>query len=225
MTPLPGPPRPSPGRLLTPRLAHLPHARRHGPRQSRTERPREAQRPPLLVGQQCRPYRIRIPGRRVHDRQSGRFRHRSHPARHGPVQGGTALRTEHRARLPAASALGRQHQIGEVPPPPPHAHHCANAEADRPPLWITPCGKPRPGTRTAVPTTITGPIQLTLGRKHSPRINPVRRFRSAPLGESRPSAPPRIPHPPQNKSGRPRQGLAPAKAAAPDRAVPSRQPG
>lgn len=143
-TPLPGPPRPLPGRSLTPRPTHLPHARPHSPRQSRTERRRKAQRPPLLVGQQHRPYRIRVPSRRVHDRQSGRLRHRSHPARRGPVQGGTALRTERRARLPAASALGRQHQIGEVLPPPAHAHHCANAEADRPPLWITPCGKPCP---------------------------------------------------------------------------------
>ncbi|MDH6569944.1 hypothetical protein M2160_004965 [Streptomyces sp. SAI-117] len=124
--------------------AHLPHSRPHSPRQSRTEWPREAQHPPLLVGQQHRPYRVRIPSRRMHHRQSGRLRHRPHPAGRGPVQGGTALRTEHRARLPAASALGRQHQIGEVLPPPPHAHHCANAEADRPPLWITACGKLNP---------------------------------------------------------------------------------
>lgn len=123
------------------RRAHLPHGRPHGPRQSRPERPREAQHPPLLVGQQYRPYRIRVPSRRVHHRQSGRLRHRSHPAGRGPGQGGTALRTEHRTRPPAASTLGRQHQIGEVLPPPPHAHHCAQARADRPPLWITTCGK------------------------------------------------------------------------------------
>ena len=121
-------------------LAGLPHPRPHSPRQSHAERRRERQRTPLLVGQQHGPHRVLVPGRRVHDRQPGRLRSRSHPARYGPAQGGTALRAEHRARPPAASALGRQHQVREVLPPPPHAHHCANARADRPPLWITPCG-------------------------------------------------------------------------------------
>ncbi|MDQ0761257.1 hypothetical protein QF027_003892 [Streptomyces canus] len=152
---LPGPPRPPRRKSPTARLTHLPHRRTHRPRKSRTERRSQTQRPPLLVGQQHRPYRVRIPSSRVHDRQSGRLRHRSYPARCGPVQGGTALRTEHRARPPTAPALGRQHQIGQVPPPPPHAHHCANTEPDRPPLWITPCGKP-PSARTTVPTTISG---------------------------------------------------------------------
>lgn len=115
----------------------------HGPGQGRAQWCRQGQRTALLVSEQHRPHLVRIGSGRVHRRQPGRFRHRSHPARRGPAQDGTALGTEHRARPSTASALGRQHQIREVPPPPPHGHHCANARPTRPPLWTTACGQLR----------------------------------------------------------------------------------
>ncbi len=113
----------------------------YGPCQGRSERGRERQRTPFLVGEQRCPHLVLVGSRRVHHGQPARLRHRSHPARCGPGQGGTALRAEHRTRPSAASALGRQHQVGEVLPPPPHDHHCANTGTYRPPLWTTPCGQ------------------------------------------------------------------------------------
>ncbi len=150
--PYPNAPRPhSPPRRPTAVPTGLPKPRPHGPRQGRPERRRERQRAALLVGEQHCPRLVHVPHRRVHDRQPRRLRHRSHPARPGPAQDGTALRAERRARPPAASALSRQHQVGEVLPPPPHAHHCANTRGDRPPLWITPCGKLRPPHAGPIP--------------------------------------------------------------------------
>ena len=209
IAPFTRPPRPPRRKSPTARLICLPHRRRYRPRQSRAERPSEAQRPSLLMGQQDRPYRVRIPSRRVHDRQSGRLRHRSRPARCGPVQGGTALRTEHRARPPTASALGRQHQIGQVPPPPPHAHHCANAEADRPPLWITACGKlrsPIRRTRTTVPITNLWPPTVIRSAEHSPRISsPYKRIRTTnpPVRPTNPARPTSRESPPAPEQKRP----------------------
>ncbi len=214
-----GPPRgrhrdqqhPPPDRSLVARLAHLPHPGPHSSRQRRTERPREPQSAPLLVRQQHRPHRIRIPSRRMHDRQSGRLRHRSNPARCGPFQGGTALRTERRARPPAASALGRQHQIGEVLPPPPHAHHCANTGAGRPPLWKTPCGKPRHLSEQQFPHQMPTPYNELPPPLSAPAIRPpkdehpesIRRHRIRPTT------------PTHNKSGRPHQGLPRQKQPLP----------
>lgn len=121
----------------------LPKPHPHSPRQRRTQRPRKTQRAPFLVSEDRRPHLVRIRSRRIRRRQPNRLGHRSYPARYDPGQGRTALRAEHRARPAAASALGRQHQIREVPPPPPHVHHCANAPPDRPPLWTTACGQLR----------------------------------------------------------------------------------
>ncbi len=135
----------------------------YGPCQGRSERCRERQRTSFLVGEECRPYLVLIGSRHVHHRQPVWFRHRSHPARCGSAQGGTALRAEHRARLPTASALGRQHQVGEVLPPSPHAHHCANARAPRPPLWKTTCGQ--------LPST----VQDRPPHERGPRNAPCRR--------------------------------------------------
>jgi hypothetical protein len=191
------------------------------------------------MGQHHRPYRVRIPSRRVHDRQTGRLRHRSHPARCGPVQGGTALRTEHRARPPTASALGRQHQIGQVPPPPPHAHHCANAEADRPPLWITTCGKlrsPIRRTRTTVPIANLWPPTPIRSAEHSPRISsPYKRIRTTnpPVRPTNPARPTSRESPPAPETkaatltgASPRQKrpltTARTRRLTPDRPAPSR---
>jgi hypothetical protein len=88
----------------------------HRPCQRSAERCREGQHAPLLVGQQGGTYLVRVPGRGTCHRQSRGLRLRPHPARCGAAQGSTASRAQHRASPAAASALGRQHQVGEVPP-------------------------------------------------------------------------------------------------------------
>ena len=187
----------------------LPKPCPHSPCQSRPERRRERQHTALLVGQQRSPDLVRVPGRRVHHRQPGRLRNRPHPARCGPAQDGTALRTEHRTRPATAPALGRQHQVGEVLPPPPHAHHCANARADRPPLWTTTCGKLRPPP-DAYFGPATTPDSRTTGKNRTPA--PQRKS-----GRPRRSPPPagsgRNAHRPRASTARPGHDVTPDKPA------------
>ncbi len=167
-----------PPRRVVPACAHRPGRGRHGHEQHRPPRaygppaspgPHRVSRSPArtapasatpsgavrastprsLCASRAAPYLVRVPGGRVHHRQPRRFRHRPRPARCGAAQRRTAPGAQHRAAPAAASALGRQHQVGEVPPPfpqTPHGHHCARARGPDQACgkrWRAPCGKLR----------------------------------------------------------------------------------
>ena len=94
---------------------------RHRTRQRRAQRTGQAQRTPLLVRQHHRPHLVAVPARRVDRRQARRLGRRTHPPRRGrPAQQPMAPLAQLRPRAPAARAVHRQHQPGDLPPPAPH---------------------------------------------------------------------------------------------------------
>jgi hypothetical protein len=114
----------------------LPQPGRHRGRQRRTQNGRHVTPAALLVGDQRRAYRRRVPPGRPQHRQPRRHRRRRMPERR--LQRTGAPRAQRRPRQRAAGAAGRQDQVGQ------HREHafdpaCGNSTppGPAPHLWMT----------------------------------------------------------------------------------------
>lgn len=151
-----GPPRRRHGyEQQRPRTAHLPRPGPHGARQRPAERPRQRKRATLLVCQERRPYRVLVRGGGMHHRQPGGLRRGPHPLRRSAVQRRPTLLAQLAPRPAAATTGRRQHQPGDLPPPPPHistvppahepGHPCGKRRPPRPSPAVRPPARPQPG--------------------------------------------------------------------------------
>ena len=186
-----------PPRRIVPARPHRPPRRRHGNEQQRPparrtgapsapparpppapppSAPRPAAAPPLLVGQQHRPYRVRVRGGRVHHRQPRRApAHGRTRLRPGPAQRRPALRRTARTR-PASSLRSRPAAPARRAPATTPA--CAPlCHAGRPTTPCHPCGKRRPAS-----------APKARERPHRPCTGPSARSRPAPSRPRPPSA-------------------------------------
>lgn len=112
----------------------------HGPREGTAQGSGERERAAFLVGEEQVPYGVGVRRGGMHHRQPGGRGRGPHPARCRPCQGVRAGRAQLRPRSAAASAGDRQHQPGDLAPPPPHG---STVRLRTPPGH--PCGKRAPG--------------------------------------------------------------------------------